>query len=396
MPTKNKLQPAAVAESTLASWLMIIISALLCLGALMVFSAGANVTQQLDLKEFWRFTTLKRLFFVPIVWLILALVSRLNYRKWVVNQDHPLRSPVFWLMGLSLIMLVLVLIPGIGTEINGSRRWMKFGPPQYNITFQPSELAKWVSVMFLAAYVVWRGDKIRQFWRGFLPGCLVLMLVVALIGKEDFGTAAVIAAVGAVVLLVGGVKWWHLLNLVPAAAAAFYFLVVRVPYRWVRLVAHWQQNNPDSNLAEKYHAQQSITAIGSGGLWGLGLGGGTMKYGYVPEDTSDFIFAPIGEELGFIGCALVIVLYTLLLFCCMLVLNRTQNKLGVLLVTAIAGMIGTQALINLMVVSGLAPTKGIALPFVSIGGSGLVMTALAAGVLINVARQGNHPVAAPP
>jgi len=391
---KSKLQPTNNNESALGVWLMIIISALLCLGALMVFSAGATVTQQLNISEFWRFTTLKRLFFVPIVWLILAVVSRLNYRKLVINEEHALRSPIFWLMGISLVMLVLVLL--IGTEINGARRWMKFGPSQYNITFQPSELAKWVTVMFLAAYVVWRGDKIKEFWRGFLPGCLVLMLVVGLIGKEDFGTAAVVAAVGAVVLLVGGVKWWHMLNLVPAAAAAFYFLVVRVPYRWVRLVAHWQQDNPDSNLAEKYHAQQSITAIGSGGFWGRGLGGGTMKYGYVPEDTSDFIFAPIGEELGFVGCALVIVLYTALLFCSMLVINRANHKLGALLVTGIAGMIGAQALMNLMVVSGLAPTKGIALPFVSVGGSGLVMTALAAGVLINVARQGNDPATVPP
>jgi len=387
---KNKLQPTTT-KSALGVWLMIIISALLCLGALMVFSAGATVTRQLNISEFWRFTSLKRLAFVPVVWLILAIVSRLDYRKWVAHEEHVLRSPVFWLMGISLIMLVLVLIPGIGPEHQTARRWIKFGPPQYNITFQPSELAKWVSVMFLAAYVLWRGDKIKEFRRGFLPGCLVLMLVVGLIGKEDFGTAAVVAAVGTLVLLVGGVKWWHMLSLVPAAAAAFYFLVVRVPYRWDRLVAHWQPNNSESN----YHAQQSITAIGSGGLWGRGLGGGTMKYGYVPEDTSDFIFAPIGEELGFIGCALVIVLYTALLFCSMLVINRANHKLGVLLVTGIAGMIGIQALMNLMVVSGLAPTKGIALPFVSIGGSGLVMTALAAGVLINVARQGKDPPGVP-
>lgn len=389
MLLKNKLQPAST-ESALASWLMIIISALLCLGALMVFSAGATVTQQLNISEFWRFTTLKRLFFVPIVWLILALVSRLNYRKWIINQDRPLRSPILYLMAISLVMLVLVLI--IGTEINGARRWIKFGPPQYNITFQPSELAKWVSVMFLAAYIVWTGDKITQFRRGFLPGCLLLMLVVGLIGKEDFGTAAIVAAVGTMVLLVGGVRWWHMSTLIPAAAAAFYLLVVRVPYRWARLVAHWQPNDPESN----YHAQQSITAIGSGGLWGQGLGGGTMKFGYVPEDTSDFIFAPIGEELGFVGCALVIILYTSLLFCSILVINRAAHKLGVLLVTGIAGMIGAQALMNLMVVSGLAPTKGIALPFISVGGSGLVMTALAAAVLINVARQSNHPATVPP
>ena len=121
-----------------------------------------------------------------------------------------------------------------------------------------------------------------------------------------------------------------------------------------------------------------------------------MKFGYVPEDTSDFIFAPIGEELGFVGCALVIILYTSLLFCSILVINRAAHKLGVLLVTGIAGMIGAQALMNLMVVSGLAPTKGIALPFISVGGSGLVMTALAAAVLINVARQSNHPATVPP
>ncbi len=369
-------------------WLMIIISALLCLGALMVFSAGASVDQQIDLRRFWKYATMRRVAFVPIVWVVLAISSCFNYRRWVVNEKSIWLSPILYLLLFSVVLLALVLIPGIGTEVNQSRRWLKFGPAEYSLTFQPSELAKWCMVMFLAGYSVYRKEKIRQFWGGFVPGCAVLILVVGLIGVEDFGTAALVGAMGVVVLLVGGVRWWHLLVLVPLAAAAFYVLVYCNEYRWSRVLAYWQGSDGSNEMASAYHAQQSIMAIGAGGIWGLGLGNGTIKFGWVPEDTTDFVFAVISEELGLVGCGIVIGLFILLLVCSMIIVRRAPDTLGKLLGVAIAGMIGAQAVMNLMVVSGLAPTKGIALPFVSAGGTGLVITAVATGVLVNIARQG--------
>ncbi len=350
----------------------------------MVFSAGASLDQQIDLKHFWRYSTLRRVAFVPVVWLVLAVVSRCGYRRWLINERQFWLSPVVFLMGLSIVLLVLVLIPGVGTEVNSSMRWLVLGGGRYGLRFQPSELAKWITVMFIAVYGAQRQDKIREFWRGFMPVCAVLMLVVGLIGKEDFGTAVLVGACGVMVMLVGGVRWWHLLVLVPVAAVACYVLVYSDPTRWNRIIAFLESDSQAQSGA--YQARQSIMAIGSGGLWGVGLGQGKIKLGWLPEDTTDFIFAVIGEELGFAGCALVVGLFIGIIVCTVLIIRRTNNPAGKLLGAAIGGTIGAQALMNLLVVTGLAPTKGIALPFVSAGGSGLVMTAMAAGVLVNIAR----------
>ncbi|MCK4629764.1 MAG: FtsW/RodA/SpoVE family cell cycle protein, partial [Sedimentisphaerales bacterium] len=213
MATKELKNSEGAAE--LGGWLILFISGLLCLGALMVFSAGASLDQQIDLKHFWRYSTLRRVAFVPVVWLVLAVVSRCGYRRWLINERQFWLSPVVFLMGLSIVLLVLVLIPGVGTEVNSSMRWLVLGGGRYGLRFQPSELAKWITVMFIAVYGAQRQDKIREFWRGFMPVCAVLMLVVGLIGKEDFGTAVLVGACGVMVMLVGGVRWWHLLVLVP-------------------------------------------------------------------------------------------------------------------------------------------------------------------------------------
>ena len=382
MAAKELKNPEGTAE--LGGWLILFISGLLCLGALMVFSAGASLDQQIDLKHFWRYSTLRRVAFVPVVWLVLAVVSRCGYRRWLINERQFWLSPVVFLMGLSIVLLTLVLIPGVGTEVNYSMRWLVLGSGGYGLRFQPSELAKWITVMFIAVYGAQRQDKIREFWRGFMPVCAVLMLVVGLIGKEDFGTAVLVGACGVMVMLVAGVRWWHLLVLVPIAAVAFYVLVYSDPTRWNRIMAFLESDSQAQSGA--YQARQSIMAIGSGGLWGVGLGQGKIKLGWLPEDTTDFIFAIIGEELGFAGCALVVGLFIGIIVCTVLIIRRTDNPAGRLLGVAIGGTIGAQALMNLMVVTGLAPTKGIALPFVSAGGSGLVMTAMAAGVLVNIAR----------
>jgi len=377
-------------ESSLGRWLFVIISALLCLGALMVFSAGASLDRQIDVRHFWRYTTLRRVAFVPIVWVVLAVVGRCNYRKVLVFDKWFWLSPIVIAQILAIAALAAVLVPGIGTQAGESRRWLVFGGSEYGLQFQPSELAKWVTVMFLAAYGAYKGESMRKFVTGFLPACVVLMLVAGLIGKEDFGTAALVGAMGIVVLIVAGVRWWHPLSLVPPAVGAFYQLVYCVDYRWVRVTAFWHGGQESQETL--YHAQQSIMAIGTGGLWGCGLGQGKVKLGWLPEDTTDFIFAVIGEELGFVGCGIVIALFVMMIICGIMIVKNTPDRLGKLLTIAITGTIGAQALMNLLVVSDMAPTKGIALPFVSAGGSGLVMTAVAVGVVINIARQKMSPL----
>lgn len=381
-------QPKKLAGSYAAECgLFIAISALLCLGGVMVFSAGASLDQKIDLSQFWKYATVRRVAFVPIVWGVLLIGSRLNYRKWLVSEKSLLRSPISWITALSVVMLVAVLIPGIGQEVNYSMRWLKIGPAQYGIQFQPSELAKWSVVIFLAAYCRYNAERIRQFWRGFVPACVALLVVVGLIGKEDFGTAVLVGAVGAMVLIAGGIRWRHLLILIPIAAVAFYLLVYCNDYRWERMQAYFDSHSSERAQSSGYQANQSIMALGAGGIWGVGLGNGTVKYGWLPEDTTDFIFAVIGEELGFAGCAIVVALFIIIMICSLSIIRRAQDSLARLVAFGIAATIGAQTAMNLLVVTGLAPTKGIALPFVSAGGSGLLMAALAASVLMNIARQ---------
>ncbi len=376
----SKLEPTS--HRTEGVWLMIIISALLFLGALMVFSAGASIDRQIDFSNIWKYTTIKHIVFIPAALLVMTIVSRCNYRIWLVNEKRFWLSPIVFFLIFTVILLALALTPGIGIEKGSSRRWLGYG----NFQFQPSELAKWITVIFLAAWSAHQDEKMKSFSGGFVPGFTILMIIVGLIGYEDFGTAALICMVGAMVLLVGGMRWRYLPTLVPIAAIGFYYLIYKVEYRMARVRAFI--GGEDSALEQvRYQGYQSLLAIGSGGLWGAGLGRGTVKQGYLPEDTTDFIFAIIAEELGFMGSALVIGLYIALMICGMTIIKRSPSKLGKLVGLAIISTIGAQALINLAMVTGMTPTKGIALPFVSVGGTGLIMTAAAAGVLINIARE---------
>lgn len=384
MEHEQTLQPEQ--PSQLGNWVFIIVSALLCFGALMVFSAGATVDREFKLSEFWKYATIRRILFVPLCWMVIGVVSKFNYRLWCVNRKFFLFSPIVLLQLLAIALLVLVLL--FGKEENNARRWFKIALAGIEISFQPSELAKWITVMFLAVFAAWRGDGMKKFFSGFLPATFVLLLVVGLIGKEDFGTAVLVAAIGIFIILLGGARWWYVpLTFAPAIAGAFYFLVYKVPYRMERVMEFLQKTTGDGQAQQQWsHASQSIMAIGSGGLWGAGLGRGTIKLGYVPEDTTDFIFAVIGEELGFAGCALLIGLFLIFLILAMIIVRKCPDPAGKLLGIAVAGTIGAQALMNLMVVTGLAPTKGIALPFISAGGSGLLVMGFAVGVLINIAN----------
>ncbi len=366
---------------------MIAISSLLCLGALMVYSAGATIDREIDYSQFWQYTTLRRIVFVPIVLLVLAVSSRLPYRIFLINKKRFWLSPVILYLIISLAFLIMTLIPGFGgVEINASSRWLNL----FGIRFQPSELVKWLTVFFLSGWLVYNHDNAGKFWKGFVPGFGILGLMCGLIGKEDFGTAALLGLVGTVLLVSGGVKARYLLLLIPIAVAGFYFGVYKVEYRWERVLAHF---DPDK-LAEaasgaRYQGDQSVMAISVGGLFGTGLGQGLVKLGWLPEDTTDFIFAIIAEELGFVGCVIVVGLYLMLIFQGIRIIQKCNEPTGKLIGFSVTAMISCQALINLFVVSGMAPTKGIALPFISAGGSGLVVTALAYGVLINVARMSN-------
>lgn len=316
----------------------------------------------------------------------LALGASLPMRLLEDGEGRPKVWPVAAAGVVTALLLAAVYLPGIGREVNGAHRWIEIGP----LTLQPSELAKWAMPLFLAWWCVRPGTEISTLRRGFLPAIAVVFAVGAIVGVEDLGTAVLIVGVSGLVLLAGGVRWRHVLLLVPVGAAAVVGAILQSPYRVKRLLA-WQDPFADPQ-GIGYHVIQSLTAISGGGLAGRGLGQGVQKFGYLPEGTTDFIFAIVCEELGLAGAAVVVGLIVGLLWCGVSIIaprgegaampTRFQRLLGL----AILLTIGLQALINVTVVTGLAPTKGIALPFVSSGGTGWVLTAFSVGLLLAIER----------
>jgi cell division protein FtsW len=272
-----------------------------------------------------------------------------------------------------------------GTEINYARRWFRIPLGPITISFQPSELAKWMIVFFLAAVCDKIGAEIKLYRKRFVPICSVIAVVVALVIIEDFGTAALISLLGLLMLIIAGVKWWHVLTPLPFAAIVFCLALLSSDSRMRRIAAFLNPEKWTGSAA--YQANQSLIALGSGGLWGKGLGRGICKYGHLPEDTTDFIFAIIGEELGFIGTAAVILLFIVFVWLGILVVVRCQDRFGQLLAGGIVITIAAQAAVNIGVVTVVLPTKGMPLPFVSAGGTSMLLSAAAAGMLLNIAKQ---------
>jgi cell division protein FtsW len=353
---------------------------LMATGTVFVFSAGANVSTDYDLQHFYDFTTLKQVLFFPLAVLAMYLGSRVDYKRFSM-AGSPAKSFAPYLLVLATGLLILVLIPGIGVQRHGVRRWLDLAPGPVYVSFQPSELAKWAIIFFLAALVVSLADTIKLYWKGFVFICLFPGLVVVLIMTQDFGTAAFIALLTFLMLVIGGACWWHFLTPLPVTTAAFYAAIVSSPTRINRIKSFI---NPE---AISYQARQSLIAISTGGIWGKGLGRGICKYGHVPEDTTDFVFAIIAEELGFAGAALVIAIFIAFVACGMIIVIRCKDRFGRVLAAGIVLTIALQAVINIGVAMVVLPTKGIPLPFVSAGGTSMLLSAGAVGILLNIAKQ---------
>jgi cell division protein FtsW len=287
--------------------------------------------------------------------------------------------------GVLLSLLALVYLAGIGKSAKGAERWLRIPMPVIGqLSVQPSEIAKWTLLGLVAWYGTHRAALMPLFWRGLVPALACVGLVAAAIVKEDLGTGALIAAAAGLILIAAGAKIWHFLLLSPLALAGVAAAIATSDYRVKRITAFL---DPYADPQETgYHMIQSIGAIWGGGVMGRGLGHGIQKFGYLPEDTNDFIFAIICEELGAPGALLVVALFTTLLWACFLIVAREHNRLLKLFALGVLTTIGLQTLINLTVVTALGPTKGIALPLVSSGGSGWTMTAFSLGLLIAIGR----------
>lgn len=380
----------ASSDNPVADCIAMVVVVLMAIGTVFVFSASANIGQDFDLHRFYDYPSLRQLLFFPLACLIMYTVASCNYRRLSLAGGW-LKSPTSYLLVLSVVLLAVVLsqrfypfFPRLVPEINQHYRWLKIPIGPIAVSFQPSELAKWVAVFFLAAVCDKFGAEIKLYWKRFIPICSVVGLVVILIIVEDFGTAALISLLAFLMLIIAGVRLRHILPPLPLAGIAFYIAIKYSPGRMQRITAFL---NPDKWVDSiNYQPSQSLIALGSGGLWGKGLGKGICKYGHLPEDTTDFIFAIIGEELGFIGNAAVIGLFIVFVWLGILVVVRCRDRFGQLLAGGIVLTIAIQAALNIGVVTVVLPTKGLPLPFVSAGGTSMLLSAAAVGVLLNIAK----------
>ena len=362
---------------------MLITIALLTFGVIMVNSAGLTVGagQATELRDvLWgRHTILAAL---AVTMMLVA--SRLPLRR--LFEARGLWSPVPWLVAVMVLALLLVHVPGLGREINGARRWINIA----GVSFQPSELAKWGILFVLAWYAARNAAVMNRLLPGLLLPVTLVGIICALIVTEDLGTAVLIGFAATGLLVAAGTRLLHATLVGPPAAAAFLLAVVSSPYRLDRLRAFLDPYQDPQGIG--YHVIQSMLTVSGGGLTGRGLGNSIQKFGYLPQDTTDFVFAVVCEELGLIGAAAIIGLFGVLLICGLAIIRRAEHPFCRLLGLGIVLTIGLQALVNIAVVTGMAPTKGIALPLVSAGGTGWVLTAFSLGLLISMERTGTGVV----
>jgi len=350
---------------------LIVAVILTLIGLVMVFSASGVVAGNRFHDAIY---FLKR----QIAWLLfgfilLQLASRLDYLVW-----RKLAVPI---LAVTCVLLVLVLIPSIGVAVKGARRWLKLGP----ISLQPAEMVKLVAVLYVAAYLANKGERIKEFKAGFLPPLLVVGLLSGLVLLQpDLGTVVVVGAVTLGLLFLGGARLLHLSGLIPMFLIAVGLLIWKSPYRLQRLLIFLDPTKDPTGAG--FQVNQSFLAFGSGGPFGVGLGAGKQKLYFLPEAHTDFVLALVGEELGLVGTTAVMLLFAILIMKGLKIAGRAQDPFGRHLAYGITLLIGAQAMINAGVATGLLPTKGLTLPLVSYGGSSLLVNLLAIGILLSISR----------
>ena len=360
-------------RKTLTTLFLTVVS-LLGLGIVLLASASAVRAQGLYADPHY---FVKR----QLIWLALSLavvfaLSRFDYHWWKKTPVLPIGFYV-----LVVVALVLVFCPGIGGKVKGSYRWIHIGP----LRMQPSEFAKILTVIAMGVWMDHLGWRVRQFWQGAAFPAIGLGLVAGLLLMEtDFGATFVVAVVGGVMMYVTGSRFWYLLGIGAGGATVVGALVATNANRMERIRA-WLQG-ADSDSAAAYHLQQALLAFKNGGPWGVGFNQSIQKYNYLPEAHTDFIFAIGGEELGLTFSIAVLLAFSVLLVCGVLISMHAPDRLGRLLAFGMTLLLVFQAALNIGVVTGFLPTKGLALPFISYGGTNLITALFAVGTLMNIGR----------
>ena len=356
------------------SWLLIIVIALLCIGLVMVYSSSSFVAVR-------TFGDASYYFQRQLIWVVLGLVAmmvtmRVDYRQW----------RRFSLVGMCIVLPMLVLVLRFGVTVYGASRWLSLGS---FFSFQPSELTKLLLALYIADWLARKGNKVSTFLYGLAPFVILVGIVLGLVLLEnDMGTAIIIAGFATAMFFSAGANIVQFL-LAMACGGLIFLKEAFKPYRYLRLVGFM---NPFSRVTDiNLQLYQSLLGLGSGGWLGLGLGASRQKTGYLPLPFTDSILAILGEEIGFIGCAIVVLLFLFLAFRGFRMARRTQDIYGSLLATGITTWLVLQAMINVGATTGSIPYTGVPLPFISYGGSSLFISLAAVGVLLNISKYIQEP-----
>jgi cell division protein FtsW len=316
----------------------------------------------------------KQLVGCAIGMVLCVMAAALDYRR--------LKKFAWPLFALAVVLLVLVFLPHIGIRRNGAARWLGYGKTSL---FQPSEFAKLALIIALAWYCEWFQRQMPTLKRGMvIPGLFIGLVLVLVFKEPDVGNMLLMATVSGVLLLIGGIRLRYFLPPVLAGALAIGLFIYHNPMRSERIYS-WLHLE-ETKQAKGVQAYQAMVALGSGGITGKGLGDGRQKLGFVPEHHTDFIFSIIGEELGLIATLLVIAAFVVIVFCGIYIAMNAADTFGLLLGSGITFLIGLQAFINIGVVTSALPNKGLPLPFISYGGSNLLIALVSVGLLLSIAR----------
>lgn len=359
---------------------MLTAAGLLALGTVAVHSAVMNIGP--SAAHWYSRVDMRHTAFAALALGVLLMLWRIDYRRLSAGRRVP--WPALGLLMVAALLGGLVFVPGVGHAVGGKFRWIRIGPREYSIGLQPSELIKFALIVFLACWLTRRGAKVRNVWTFLLAGGITAACM-ALVITQDFGMAVLIGLSGGVLMFLAGVPWYYLAGAAAAAGGAFYLIILKTPFRVQRILA--MLNPWDTTNDATYQIRQSLTAIYSGGWTGCGLGRGVRKLGFLPEDSTDFLFASFCEEWGFRGAVLLAALLLIWLWHCRRIAARAGNETGRVLAAGLGIMIALQAVMHIAVNLNVLPPTGIALPFLSAGGTSLVITAAATALIVSVSSR---------
>lgn len=349
--------------------LLAVVAALTCFGVVMVYSASSVMAAKVYSDG--AFFLKRQGLFALIGFTAAYFAMRIDYQLW--------RKLAVPLLLICIVLLVAVLVPGLGSKVKGASRWIRLAG---GFNLQPSEFAKLALIIYLAYSIDKKQDKIRSLSTGFLPYMIILMVLLGLLLRQpDLGSALTMGAITIAMLFAAGTRLVFIMGTAMIALPFVTYLIVSSSYRWKRIVGF---RNPELDpTGTGWQIIQSKYAFGAGGLFGQGLGEGKQKLFYLPEAHTDFILSVVGEELGFVMILVIVALFFALVQRAMRIAMASQG-FGRFLAFGIAALFGVQASVNMLVVTGCLPTKGLALPFLSYGGSSLIISLLAAGILLNI------------